>query len=159
MQAESATPSTGTALPKGTAVRQLSVFMPNRVGVLMSLVKLLQDHSIEVLGLSVEDLIEMTLFRLVVSDPDSAEMIFIEKGIPHTTCPLLVVELKESQHRLTDCLAALLAAELNVEFAYSMLMRPGMFPLVAFHLDDTEIGYNVLHRAGFRVLAQEDLSR
>jgi hypothetical protein len=148
-----------TLAPAGTAIRQLSVFLQNRVGSLMALTKLLHDHFIEVLGLSMQDTTEMTLVRLILSDPDGAGMLFIEKGIPHTDCPIVVVELSESGRRLTECLSTLLAAELNIEFCYPLLVRPRMHPLLALHCDDGEIAANVLHRSGFRVLSQGDLSR
>lgn len=160
MNSETTAPTTPeTAAPKGSCIRQLSVFLQNRVGSLMALVKLLQDHSVEVLGLSMQDSTEMTLVRLVLSDPDGAGMVFIEKGIPHTDCNIIVVELSESGHRLTECLSTMLAAELNVEFCYPLLVRPGLHPLMAFHVDDSDIASDVLHRAGFRVLCQGDLSR
>jgi hypothetical protein len=150
---------TATDLPEGTAIRQLSVFLQNRVGSLMALCKLLKDHRIEVLGLSMQDTTEMTLVRLILSDPESAGMLFIEKGIPHTDCPIVVVELSESGHRLTECLSTLLAAELNIDFCYSLLVRPGLHPLMALHCDDGDIAADVLNRAGFKVLCQGDLSR
>jgi len=146
-------------VPRGGAIRQLSVFLQNRVGALMALTRLLRDHSIEILGLSMQDTTEMTLVRLVLSDPDGAGMLFIERGIPHTDCKIIVVELTESNRRLTECLAALLEAELNIEFCYPLLVRPGLHPLLALHCDDVEIAADVLHRAGFKVLCQEDLSR
>jgi hypothetical protein len=155
----SALQETPTKTPDGTAIRQLSVFLQNRVGSLMALTKLLHDHFIEVLGLSMQDTTEMTLVRLILSDPDGAAMLFIEKGIPYTDCPIVVVELSESGRRLTECLSTLLAAELNIEFCYPLLVRPGMHPLLALHCDDIEIAANVLHRAGFRVICQGDLSR
>jgi hypothetical protein len=145
--------------PEGTAIRQLSVFLQNRVGSLMALTKLLHDHHIEVLGLSMQDTTEMTLVRLILSDPESAGMLFIEKGIPHTDCPIVVVELTESGQRLTACLSTLLAAELNIEFCYPLLVRPKLHPLLALHCDDGEIAAQVLNSAGFRVLSQGDLSR
>jgi hypothetical protein len=147
------------ATAKSTPIRQLSVFLQNRVGSLNALIKLLQDHSIEVLGLSMQDTTEMTLVRLVLSDPESASMLFIEKGIPHTDCSIIVVELSESSRRLTECLSSLLAAELNIEFCYPLLVRPGLYPLLALHCDDTDIASTALHNAGFRVLGQNDLSR
>jgi hypothetical protein len=150
---------TSVDTPKGTPIRQLSVFLPNRVGSLLALVRLLHEHAIEVLGLSMQDTTEMTLVRLILSDPEGAAMLFIEKGIPHTDCAILVVELRESDQRLTECLSTLLAAELNLEFCYPLLVRPGLHPLFALHCDDTEIGVDVLHRAGFKVLCQGDLSR
>lgn len=145
--------------PEGTAIRQLSVFLQNRVGALMALTKLLHDHSIEILGISMQDTTEMTLVRLILSDPEGAGMLFIERGIPHAECRIIVVELSESRHRLADCLSCLLAAELNIEFCYSLLVRPGGFPLLAIHCDDVDIGSDSLSKAGFRVLVQGDLSR
>lgn len=146
-------------IPKSTPIRQLSVFLQNRVGSLMALTKLLHDHSIEVLGISMQDTTEMTLVRLVLSDPEGAGMLFIEKGIPHTDCPITVVELSESDRRLTHCLSVLLAAELNIEFCYPLLVRPGLFPLFAMHCDDVDMAAEVLSSAGFKVLCQGDLSR
>jgi len=125
----------------------------------MALIKLLQEHSIEVLGISMQDTTEMTLVRLVLSDPESAAMLFIEKGIPHADCPITVVELSESDRRLSECLSALLAAELNIEFCYPLLVRPGLFPIFALHCDDVDMAGEVLSGAGFKVLAQGDLSR
>jgi len=145
--------------PEGTAIRQLSVFLQNRVGSLMALTKLLHDNSIEILGISMQDTTEMTLVRLILSDPEGAGMLFIERGIPYAECRIVVVEMNESRQRLTDCLSCLLAAELNIEFCYSLLVRPNQFPLLAIHCDDLEIAANALSRTGFRVLCQGDLSR
>src|SRR6478736_4167302 len=75
--------------------RQLSVFLHNRVGALLSLVKLLNEHDIEVLGLSVQDSVELTLLRLVVTDPDGAKTAFEADGHSCASRPIIVVELKE----------------------------------------------------------------
>lgn len=147
------------ATAKSAPIRQISVFLQNRVGSLMALIKLLQEHSIEVLGVSMQDTTEMTLVRLVLTDPEGAAMLFIEKGIPHTDCNIIVVELSESNLRLTECLSALLAAELNIEFCYPLLVRPGLYPLFALHCDDVDLAAEVLGGAGFKVFCQGDLSR
>lgn len=144
----------------GTPVRQLSVFLHNRVGSLMALVKLLNENSIEVLGLSVQESTELTLARLVVSDPDTAETLFMEKGIPFdSTCVLTIVQLHPLEGTLVQCLAALLTAEINIHFSYPMLARPGIYPLLAIYLDEPELASEALTNAGFRVMLQEDLSR
>ncbi len=147
------------ATPAGTQITQLSVFLANRVGSLMSLVRLLRDHAIEVLGLSVQDSTELTLVRLVLSDPEGAQALFMEKGIAHTTVDIVVTELAGEEHDLNHCLAALLAAEVNIHFLYALLARPGRHPLLAVQCDDGEICAESLLHAGFKVLAQEDLAR
>jgi len=145
--------------PAGTPVRQLSIFLHNRVGSLMALVKLLAEHRIEVLGLSLQDTTELALLRMIPSDPETAELLFIEKGIPHAVCPVTVVELRETDRSLVQALAALLTAEVNVNFSYPLLVRPSDFPVLVLHLDSPDFGSKVLANAGFKVLVQEDLSR
>jgi hypothetical protein len=158
-QEKSQTDITSTVTPETTSIRQLSVFLQNRVGALLALTRLLEDHSIEILGLSMQDTTEMTLVRLVLSDPEAAGMLFIERGIPYAECRILVVELSELGRRLKDCLSALLEVELNIEFCYPLLVRPRQHPVFALHCDDLAAGSTALNRAGFIVLGQDDLSR
>lgn len=126
----------------------------------MALVKLLTEHRIQVLGLSLQDTTELALVRLVPSDPETAEMLFIEKGIPHAVCRVTVVELREETDKsLPHALSALLAAEVNIDFSYPLFVRPTQHPLLVLHLDSPEVGGKVLASGGFKVLMQEDLSR
>ncbi|MEM7146500.1 MAG: acetolactate synthase [Verrucomicrobiota bacterium] len=143
----------------GERVVQYSVFVQNRVGALLSIVRLLKEASVDVLGLSVHDSVDVTIVRIVVSDPDTVGTLFIEKGIPYGTVELTVVELPEGSAGLASCLAALLQAELNVNFAYPMLTRPEGKALLAFSVDDPEVAASVLLKCGFRLINQQDLSR
>lgn len=151
--------SAESSTAEGSPVRQLTVFLQNRVGALMSLVKLLGDHHVAVLGLSLQDNTELALVRLIVSAPDDAHLLFIEKGIAHSMIPVTVIELKETETSLPQALSALLGAEINISFSYPLLIRPGQNPVLVLHLDSAEFGAEVLAKAGFKVLKQEDLSR
>lgn len=157
-----------TAQPKASSessatdsspVQQLTVFLQNRVGALMSLVKLLGDHQVVVLGLSLQDNTELALVRLIVSAPDDAHLLLIEKGIAHSMIPVTVIELKETETSLPQALSALLNADINISFSYPLLIRPGQNPILVMHLDNAEFGAEVLAKAGFKVLKQEDISR
>jgi hypothetical protein len=143
----------------GSPVRQFSVMLPNRVGALASLVKLLRGSAIEVIGLSVQDSRDATVARLVLSDPETAEAIFCEKGIPHTTCELVVIALKEAGPGLLQCLDILMVAETNLDFAYALLPGPDGKSLLAMHVEDYDFATSVLNRSGFRLMFQEDLVR
>jgi len=140
-------------------VKQFAVLLQNRVGALASLVKLLRRAGIEVIGLCVQDSRDATLARVVTSDPERTGELFIEKGIPHTVCDLLVVALRGSADDFQACLDQLMAAETNVDFVYSLMPCPGDRCLVAMHVEDRSFAATVLHRAGFKVLGQDDLSR
>jgi hypothetical protein len=140
-------------------VRQLSVFLHNRVGALLSLVKLLNEHQIEVLGLSVQDSVDLTLVRLIVTDPQRSEEVFIAAGHSCASKPIVVVELKQGVHDLGHALSGLLAAEINIHHAYPLMVRPNSRPLIALHVDDPEVGGESLSKCGFKVLSQDELAR
>lgn len=146
-------------LPSGTHIKQLSVFLANRVGALMALLKLLRDHSIEVVGLSVQDSTELTLVRLLLTDPDGAQALFIERGIAHTEVDVVVVELGGEERDLNHCLSILLAAEVNIHFLYALIIRPSYHAAIAIQCDDGDICAHSLSNSGYKVLVQEDLSR
>ncbi|MBU6327085.1 MAG: hypothetical protein KGQ89_05615 [Verrucomicrobia bacterium] len=140
-------------------MKQFSVMLQNRVGALAALVKMLRMSAIEVMGLSVQDARDATIARIVVSDPEQTEQLFLEKGIPHTVCELLVVELKEAGPNLLQCLDHLMGAETNIDFAYPLLPAYRGYSLLALHVDDLEFATSVLNSAGFVLLWQDSLSR
>jgi hypothetical protein len=148
-----------TAIEHGEPVRQFSVMLPNRVGAFAALVKLLRASAIEVIGVSVQDSRDATVARLVVSDPETTERLFMEKGIPHTTCELVVVALRESGPGLLQILDTLMIAETNIDFAYVLMPSPEGKSLFAMHVEDLEFAVSVLHNSGFKLVYQDDLSR
>ena len=143
----------------GPLVRQFSVFLPNKVGAMLDVVKLLNLHHIDVLALSIAESTDSAIARIVVSDPESVEMLFREKGVPFGVCDMVVVEMTEVSGQLAKLLSALLMAEVNVHFTYPLLTRPRGFAAIAMHVDDADCASNVLAGEGFKTLSQTDLSR
>ncbi len=138
---------------------QLSVFLENRVGAFLSVLRLINEAKVEVLGLSVIDSVDVTIVRMILTDPDPICTIFIEKGIAFTETHMVVVQLDQGAHGLAECLAALLEGETNMHFSYPLLSQPDGKAALAMCLEDTDFGISVLRRAGFKVLFQDDLSR
>lgn len=144
---------------EGQPVKQFSVFLQNRVGSLGSLMQLIRNSGEEVIGLSMQDAKDATIVRMIVTDPELVKQLFLEKGIPHTSCNIVVVALREGCLELEKCLEILKAGETNVDFAYSLLSHPESFTLIAFRLDDHFFGAEILRNAGIKVMYQQDLSR
>ena len=151
--------STSAKTSDGTSIRQIAVFLPNRTGAFVSILDLLNSSHVLVLGLSVQDSIDNTVVRLIVSDPETVETIFIEKGIPFNSTDLVVVELRDGAEQMPSCLRTLLNAETNIHFIYPLLTQPNGRAALALCVEDNHFGDSILSKAGFRVLRQEDLSR
>ena len=140
-------------------VRQFSVFLQNKVGALLEIVRLLDQNNIIVLALSIAESYESAISRIIVSDPDRTEELFREHDIPHSSCELMVVELADGPGDLSRLLAALLMAEVNVHFSYPLVVRPRGRAVLVLHVDDIECATSVLLGEGFKLLTQGDLSR
>lgn len=143
----------------GPQVRQFSVFLQNKVGALLEVVKLLESHNVVVLALSIQDSSETAIARMIVSDPDLVSDLFQQNDIPHSDCEVLVVELSDGPADLGRVLSALLMAEVNILFSYPLLIRPCGRSVIVMHVDDVDCSTNVLLGEGFIILTQSDLSR
>ncbi|MFV0337823.1 MAG: acetolactate synthase [Chthoniobacterales bacterium] len=143
----------------GDSIHHFSVFLHNKVGALLEIVKLLNRHDIVVLALSILDSSESSIGRIIVTDPEATRRLFDEHDIPYSVCEIMVVEMPEGAAELSKVLAALLMAEVNVYFSYPLLTRPRGQSALALHLDDLECASSVLRGEGFRLLTQDDISR
>src|SRR6516164_8133236 len=99
------------------SVRQFNVFLENRVGALLDIVRRFETTDIRIVSLSVVDLADCAIIRIVLSEPERALEIFRLAAIPVTESDLLVVQLPEGQQPLLDICKALLVAEINIDYA------------------------------------------
>ena len=143
----------------GPLVKQFSIFLPNKVGAMLDVVKLLHTHNTHVVALSISESTDSAIARIVVSDPEQVEELFRENDIAFGVCEMLVVEMQEVATELAKLLAALLMAEVNIHFTYPLLTRPRGLAALALHVDDTDCAMSVLVGEGFKLLSQSDISR
>jgi hypothetical protein len=143
----------------GALVKQFSVFLPNKVGAMLDIVKMINAHETHVVALSVSESTDSAIARIVVSDPERVEDLFREHNVAFGLCEVVVVELREVATQLVKLLAALFQAEVNVHFTYPLLTRPRGMAAIALHVDDNECASSVLLGAGFKILSQSDISR
>ena len=139
-------------------VKQFSVFTANRLGRLNDLISSFRSEGLHVLGMTVLDTTDSSIIRLVVDDPDTARRILLRHGFPFTESDLVVVELSATGD-LGALMAALLEAELNVNYLYSFIPHPDGKSLLALSMEDNEMAEQALKKHQFRVLRQADISR
>jgi hypothetical protein len=140
-------------------VKQFSVFLPNKVGAMLDVVKLLNAHHTHIVALSVSESTDSAIARIIVSDPEQVQDLFKQNNVAFGVCEVVVVEMREVATQLSKLLAALLMAEVNVHFTYPLLTRPRGYAAIALHVDDTECASSVLLGEGFKLLSQSDISR
>jgi hypothetical protein len=143
----------------GAPVRHFSIFLDNKVGALLEVVKLLEQKGVIVLAFSIVDSAESSIARMIVSDPVLVSKLLHEHDIAFSQTTVLVVELAEGAADLGHVLSCLLMAEVNLLFSYPLLVRPRGKALLVLHVDDNECASIVLQGEGYQILTQGDLSR
>ena len=58
-----------TEKTEGPRVQQFSIFLRNKVGALLDVVKMLNEHAVDVLALNVQDSADAAIVRIVVRRP------------------------------------------------------------------------------------------
>lgn len=130
---------------------QFSLFLSNRVGRLNELLEMLEEDDVELVGISVVDSTDWAVVRLIFTAPDKAREVLKRRAIPFTESNLLAIVLEEPQTFHKAC-KALVSAELNLQFAYPLLLQRGGHPVLAFHVEDPVLASHVLIRHGFNLL-------
>lgn len=143
----------------GPGIHQFSVFLENKCGRLLDLTRLFTKTNIHILGISVVDTTDSAVVRMVVDDPDKAQEVFRKNRIYYSDSEVIVVELPKGPDGLASLLGALLQAEINIYYTYSLIVRSNDRPTLALHAEDHELAVDILKRKGFTTLIQTDLSR
>ena len=139
------------------SVRQFNVFVANRVGGLLNVVRRFEDSDNHIVSLSVVDTADCAIIRLVLSNPERAVEIFEQARLPFTESDLLVVQLPEGTQPLLQIFKALLATEMNIHYAYPLLIGPHGVAAVALHVEDHEVAANTLTKQNFVLITENDL--
>src|SRR6185503_1628455 len=135
-----------------TRVRQYTIFLENKVGKLQTLVRALEQGSGKIVAMSIQENADTALVRLICSDPEESEEILRYGGFAFSESEVLVVELpKRTKQPMIDICSALLAAEINIHYAYPLLLRP-RGPSLALYVDDPTLAGRLLIRKGFTLI-------
>ncbi|MBI5863727.1 MAG: hypothetical protein HZB38_04320 [Planctomycetes bacterium] len=151
--------------PLGTAegsefplVRQISVFLDNRLGQLLRLTKLFDASEIHILAISVDGSIDCAIVRIIVDDPDEASRMLREARFPVSETDLLVVELPSGKRGMMAVCAALISGEININYTYPLLPGTNRGACIAIQVDNLPQAAAILTDKKFRVLDQSQLS-
>ena len=138
-------------------LRQFTVFLENRVGQLLEVVRRFDGSKVRIVALSITDSGECAFVRFLLSHPEQGREILERAGLALIESDLIGVELPEGHQPLLRICTALLQAEVNIIQAYPILARPRGRPAVALMVDNSEMGLETLSSKGFTMITEGDL--
>jgi hypothetical protein len=139
------------------AIRQFTVFLENRVGKLLEVVRRFESSRVKIVAISISDAAECAFARFVFSLPEQGREILERAGLAIVESDLIGLELPDTPQPLLEICTALLQAEVNIIQAYPLLVPPRGHAAVALMVDNLEMGQETLAAKGFRMLTENDL--
>ena len=139
-------------------IRQFTVFLENRVGQLLEVVRRFEGSQVRIVALSINDATECAFVRFLLSHPEQGREVLERAGLAMIESDLIGVELPEGTQPLLQVCTALLQAEINIVQAYPLIIRPHGRPAVALMVDNIELAMETLGAKGFRMVTEDDLS-
>ncbi len=138
-------------------VIQLTVFIENKVGRVLSLTESLAENHINLMSVCVADTSEYGLVRLIVDKPEAARECLKEKGFSVRRTEIIAVELQNVPGSLNKVIRTVADAGLSIEYMYSFFGELSGMCYAAMKFGDIEAAEAALSRAGFNILSQEEL--
>lgn len=102
--------------------KQLSVFLPNRPGVLARTCWILSDNQINILAMAVHDTVDNAVIRFMVDNPTKALLLLEQEELYVLEQDVVVIDLENQPGELTRICQVLAEADINIHYAYCTAM-------------------------------------
>jgi hypothetical protein len=105
-------------------VKQLSVFLANKPGMLARVCDVLAEEKVNIFALTISDTADHAVVRMLVSDSARALAIFEERGTLAIESDVITLENSNKPGSLGRIAKRLAKAKINIEYAY-LATSPG----------------------------------
>ena len=141
------------------AIKQLTVFVQNKKGTVVSVTEILSKNNINIRALSIAETQDFGILRLIVNDEKAAETVLTENGYLIKVIDVIGVKIGDAPGKLTEALDVLDKANINVEYLYAFMARTEKHAYVVLRVEDNTTAEKALSDAGFRLISEEDINK
>ena len=141
------------------AIKQLTVFIQNKKGTLVSITDILAKNNVNIRALSIAETEDFGMLRLIVNDESTAEKVLMENGYLFKTVDVVGVKIGDAPGKLTSALDVLDRANINVEYLYAFMARTEKHAYVVLRVENNELAESALEAAGFHLITVADVNK
>ena len=141
------------------AIKQLTVFVQNKKGTVVSVTDILSKNNVNLRALSIAETQDFGILRLIVNDEKTAEAVLLENGYLIKVIDVLGVKIGDEPGKLTAALDVLDRADINVEYLYAFMARTEKHAYVVLRVEDNAAAEAALANAGFKMITEADINK
>jgi len=140
-------------------IKQISVFLENKIGRLAEITKILGNEGVNIRALSIADTAEFGILRMIVSQPEETRSILEKSGFTVLETGVIVVEVADRPGGLAQILEILAKVNLNVEYLYAFVSPKGKNALVVLKIEKLVEAVELLTKEKVKILTPEEISK
>jgi len=141
------------------AIKQLTVFVENKQGAMVSITEILSKNNINIRALSIAETQDFGILRLIVNDEEAAKTILAEAGYLIKITDVVGVKIGDAPGKLCEALKVLDESNINLEYLYAFMARTEKHAYVVLRVEDNAAAENVLVNAGFHLITAADIKK
>jgi hypothetical protein len=138
-------------------VKQISIFLENRVGRLQEVAEVLTKNEINIRALSLADTSDFGILRLIVNKPDEATEILRGSGFTVRGNDVIAAEVEDRPGGLARLLGLFSSNDISVEYMYAFVERMTDNAVMIFRVESIPRAIEALKDAGIALLSNEDV--
>ena len=141
------------------AIRQLTIFVQNRQGAIVSITEALAANQVNIRALSIAETEDFGILRLIVNDEEIAQKTLSDAGYLIKVTEVVGVKIGDAPGKLTGALAVLDKAGINLEYLYAFMARTEKHAYVVLRVENNEVAGAALEKAGYHLITEADVCK
>ena len=141
------------------AIKQLSIFVENREGTLVTVTDAIAKAGVDIRALSVADTNDFGIFRLIVTDIPKAKQALDDANAFVSVTEVVAVALEDKPGALAKVVKILADNNINIEYMYAFITVSKQFAYVVLRVEDNEATEKILSENGIALVTEADMEK
>ena len=141
------------------AIKQITVFVENKQGTLVSVTETLANSGVNLRALSIAETEDFGILRLIVNGEEIAEKELTKSGYLIKVTEVVGVKIGDAPGKLNSALRVLSDAGINVEYMYAFMARTEKHAYMVLRVADNAAAEAALEGTGFHLVTDADIAK
>jgi len=135
--------------------KQVCVFLENQKGRVAEVTRLLADEGINIRALSLADMPDFGVLRLIVNDRTRCVRALKDRGFVVQETEVIAAEIEDRPGGLSRIVEVMDREDINIEYIYAFVEKKENQAIVVFKIDDAARAAEALARSGVSILSED----
>lgn len=138
-------------------IKQLSIFLENKKGRMKKALDVLANNDINIRAMSIADVSDFGILRLIVPVPDKAKEVLEENNFLVKVGDVIAVEMSDKPGGLNAILKILDESNINLDYLYAFVDEKEKRAIVLLHPEDVDGSIKALNEGGAVIIPPEEV--